>query len=94
VTARHVCGAAWDGLRTEHCTVCHQTFSGESTGEAHRVGPFNPPGLRRCRAPDELAALGLWVERNRHGTDVWHGSPNKGGEQRRRPHRSPAPSAP
>ncbi|MGH9252730.1 MAG: hypothetical protein ACRD0W_24920 [Acidimicrobiales bacterium] len=79
------CDAVWFGQRIEHCTVCHQTFSGESTGMAHRVGPHDPPGRRRCLSSDELTALGLWVETNQYGTDVWHGSPNKKGIQKRRP---------
>jgi hypothetical protein len=83
----HTCGATWFGFNVEHCTVCHQTFSGETTGNAHRVGPHDPPGRRRCRTPAELTALGLWVETNQYGTDVWHGSPNKKGVQKRHPKR-------
>lgn len=79
------CGATWHGFRVEHCTVCHQTFSGETTGNAHRVGPFNPPGKRRCLKPNKLTGLGLWIETNQYGTEVWHGSPNKQGIQKRHP---------
>lgn len=79
------CGARWGGFRVEHCTVCHQTFSGETTGMAHRVGPYDQPGQRRCLDADELKALGLWAETNQYGTDIWHGSPNKQGIQKRRP---------
>jgi hypothetical protein len=77
------CGAVWFGYRLEHCTQCHQTFSGSSTGDVHRTGPHP----QRCRAADELTSLGLWVERNHYGTDVWHGSPNKKGIQKRHPKR-------
>lgn len=77
------CGAVWFGFRVEHCTLCHQTFSGETTGQAHRVGPFN--GKRRCRTAKELTRLGLWTETNEYGTEVWHGSPNKQGIQKRHP---------
>lgn len=62
--------------RMEHCKVCHQTFSGASTGDAHRTGRYGID--RRCRTSDELSALGLWLERG-----IWHGSPNKAGVQKR-----------
>lgn len=77
------CGAVWSGHRAEHCTICHETFSGSTTGDAHRVGPHD--GNRRCLTGDELTALGLWAEPNQYGTPVWHGTPNKGGVQKRRP---------
>lgn len=79
------CGAYWFGFRIEHCQICHQTFSGSTTGDAHRVGPHDPIGSRRCLAPDELIGLGLWVETNKYGTDIWHGSPNSKGIQKRHP---------
>jgi hypothetical protein len=77
------CGAVWSGHRTEHCTVCHRTLSGSTTGDAHRVGPHD--GDRRCLTDGEMLALGLWPQDNQYGTTVWHGSPNKAGEQKRRP---------
>jgi hypothetical protein len=82
------CGATWFGHRIEHCTVCHQTFSGERTGMAHRVGQhdvWEGPERRRCLSADELTALGLWAETNPYGTHVWHGTPNKAGKQLRHP---------
>lgn len=79
------CGATWFGLRIEHCQMCHQTFSGSTTGDAHRVGPHDLPGQRRCLTAPELEGLGLWLETNAYGTAVWHGSPNKQGIQKRRP---------
>lgn len=81
------CGAEWHGYRIEHCTLCHQTFSGTSIGDAHRVGPYESPEQRRCLTADEMAALGLWVETNPYGTDVWHGTPNKNGIQKHHPRR-------
>lgn len=83
----HRCGAVWYGFRIEHCQMCHQTFSGSTTGDAHRVGPYEV-GQRRCLTPDELEGLGLWIEVNAYGTGVWHGSPNKKGIQKRRPPRT------
>jgi hypothetical protein len=79
------CGAVWFGFRVEHCTVCHQTFSGETTGMAHRVGPYDNADSRRCLTPNQLRGLGLWIETNEYGTAVWHGSPNKQGIQKRHP---------
>jgi hypothetical protein len=86
---KHRCGAIWFGERIEHCAVCCQTFSGETTGKAHRVGDFED-GTRRCLTSDELSALGLWIETNPYGTDVWHGSPNKRGVQKRHPRKASA----
>lgn len=74
------CGARWFGQRLEHCTVCHRTFSGTTTGDAHRVGPYWPEGLRRCLTDDELTARGLWLD-----AGIWHGRPNRAGIQHRRP---------
>ena len=51
------CGATWHGLRLEHCTVCHQTFTGTSAGDAHRVGAHGP--ARRCLTVDEMTAAGM-----------------------------------
>lgn len=50
------CGATWAGKRIEHCTACHETFTGTTAGDAHRTGPFAD---RRCLTPDEMAAKGL-----------------------------------
>ncbi len=51
------CGKRWKTLRAEHCTVCHETFSGSKTGDAHRVGEHGVtegPNRRRCLAPAEV----------------------------------------
>lgn len=64
------CGAEWTGLRMEHCTECHETFSGSSAGDRHRVGDhavFAGPDRRRCLTADEMRARGM--EQNRRG--VW-----------------------
>ncbi len=50
------CGAAWGGMRMEHCTVCHRTFSGTTTGDAHRTGRHGFD--RRCLTDDELTGKG------------------------------------
>jgi hypothetical protein len=61
--ARHgACGKSWTGYRTEHCPAsgCHETFSGQSTGDAHRVGDHNDG--RRCLSPDEMRDKGLVLD--------------------------------
>jgi len=64
------CGASWTGRRIEHCTECHQTFTGASSGDRHRVGDFNVrtgPKRRRCLSADEMWDRGM--EQNARG--VW-----------------------
>lgn len=48
------CGATWGGHKAEHCTACHQTFTGTTAGDAHRVGPHD--GDRRCLTVAEMHA--------------------------------------
>jgi len=40
------CGKQVPWGRAEHCTVCHESFSGAVTGDAHRPGPHDD--TRRC----------------------------------------------
>lgn len=72
------CGTTWAGLRIEHCTECHETFTGTSSGDRHRVGDhatFTGPDRRRCLTPDEMRdkgmaqnARGQWTN---GGTSPW-----------------------
>ena len=59
-TTCQTCGKTWGGYRTEHCTECHQTFSSNTSGDAHRRGEF--PRGRYCTTE------GLVHDPNR---DVW-----------------------
>lgn len=62
------CGATWTGLRIEHCPECHETFSGTTAGDRHRVGDHNTwsgPERRRCLTADEMRAKGM--EQNARG---------------------------
>lgn len=62
------CGAEWTGLRIEHCTACHQTFTGTTSGDRHRVGKHevdHGPERRRCLTVAEMVEKGL--ERNERG---------------------------
>lgn len=64
------CGAEWVGRRIEHCWGCHQSFTGTTAGDKHRVGKhsvFEGPKRRRCLTPDEMRAIGM--EQNDRG--VW-----------------------
>ncbi|WP_442407232.1 FDXHR family putative zinc-binding protein [Mycobacterium sp.] len=49
------CGGRWGGLKTCHCTVCHDTFTTVTGFDRHRAGSFEPDE-RHCRHP---SALGL-----------------------------------
>lgn len=56
------CHVTVHGLRAEHCTVCHRTFSGATSGDMHRVGKHGiktGPDRRRCLTGDELTERGL-----------------------------------
>jgi hypothetical protein len=64
------CERSWGGLRAEHCRVCHETFSGTTAGDRHRVGVYETPVLpagRRCLSVAEMTAKGL--VQNTHG--IW-----------------------
>lgn len=66
------CGARWTGMRMEHCTVCHRTFSGTTTGDAHRTGEHGID--RRCLTDDELAKKGMRLTDER--AHLWRGQPS------------------
>lgn len=56
------CGQSWTGLRIEHCTSCHETFTGTTSGDKHRVGEHHidvGPTRRRCLSPDQMRAKGM-----------------------------------
>lgn len=56
------CGKSWGGLRSSHCTSCHQSFSGDSMGDAHkRMG-------QPCMTVDEMTEKGWRLD-----GDVWRG---------------------
>jgi hypothetical protein len=56
------CGKTWGGLRSSHCTICHQSFSGDTLGDAHKR--LSTP----CLTADEMREKG-W----RLVDDVWRG---------------------
>ena len=56
------CEASWTGLRIEHCPSCHQTFTGASSGDMHRVGDhavFEGRDRRRCLSVEEMTGKGM-----------------------------------
>lgn len=63
MTLDPVCGKSWGGLKAEHCTGCHETFSGTAAGDRHRKGPGDD---RHCVDP---ASVGL----HRDARGVWRG---------------------
>lgn len=59
------CCAVFSG-RSEHCTICHRTFTGSTSGDRHRVGTHGVD--RRCRSDSELSKVGLVInERGQWG---------------------------
>ena len=60
----HSRGLAWScrecgkrvGGNAQHCACCHETFSGTTAGDRHRVGPWSD---RRCLNPEEMQEAGL-----------------------------------
>jgi hypothetical protein len=51
------CGQEILGQKAEHCTGCHETFTGTRSGDMHRIGPHD--GERRCLSPTEMEAKGM-----------------------------------
>lgn len=65
ITTCQRCGKSWGGHKPEHCAVCHETFSGTTSGDKHRTGKHEisvGPDRRRCRDRDELAQIGLVLD--------------------------------
>lgn len=55
-------------MRIEHCAGCHETFTGTSAGDKHRVGDHSVsfgPDRRRCLTVAEMLAKGM--ARNKRG---------------------------
>ena len=81
ITHGDMCGAEWSGLKIEHCPACHETFSGTTSGDRHRVGSHgvtDGPDRRRCLTVDEMRSLTrkggvpFYQETvNSYGTTVW-----------------------
>lgn len=62
------CGEIIGGYRTEHCAVCHETFTGTAAGDMHRIGgTAKHPEPRRCLTEAEMLDRGM--ARNKRG--VW-----------------------
>jgi len=66
------CGKQVPWGRAEHCTVCHESFSGSVTGDAHRVGSYEPDE-RRCLTRTEMLAKGWQLKVRSGGCKVWSG---------------------
>ena len=79
VDTDEVADSATYGGRAEHCTACHETFTGTKAGEMHRRGDCGVktgPDRRRCLTADEMLDKGM--ARNARGhwkstNDPWTG---------------------
>ena len=49
------CGAGWGGLRTAHCTACHETFVSGDAFDVHRQGSHVRG--RFCVAPGSVGLV-------------------------------------
>lgn len=64
------CGTTWTGLRIEHCPECHETFTGTTSGDRHRVGDHaltTGPDRRRCLTAEEMRGRGM----TQNARDQW-----------------------
>ena len=52
------CHAEYSG-RMEHCPACHNTFTGTTAGDMHRVGPGH---ARRCLTEAEMLDKGMGID--------------------------------
>lgn len=70
------CGQDYPGgQRGGHCRECCETFASDASGDAHRVGPYEPRGARRCLSVAEMLA-GDWPERASAAAPVpWRRTP-------------------
>lgn len=55
------CPAQWTGTQPCHCSACHQTFSGITTFDAHRVANAH---RGKCKQPARMDLVknekGIW----------------------------------
>lgn len=51
------CDARWTGLKVEHCSVCHLTFSSTRAGDRHLVDMDPVTGRSRHLTPEQMLAL-------------------------------------
>lgn len=55
-TRTNCCETWWTGLRTAHCTACHQTFTSITGFDMHRDGR-HADDTRHCRPPQEAGLV-------------------------------------
>lgn len=80
--AERGCATLPPGGRAEHCPCCHLVFVGSRAGNIHRVGPFEPAGMRRCLTPKEMLSRGMTLDRRGYWQE---GGARRRGEVRRDP---------
>lgn len=50
------CRKSWGGLKTAHCTACHETFTVVSAFDKHRAGS-HAHSTRHCVAPESVGLV-------------------------------------
>lgn len=71
------CGKTWNGARRAHCPACHETFSGDSAADRHRIGQFGVD--RHCADP---ASVGLVPRQQPWGVMWSYPAPTNGFDHR------------
>ena len=55
-TSCNGCNARWGGLRTAHCSACHQTFTTPTAFDLHRSGS-HADETRHCISPADVGLV-------------------------------------
>lgn len=69
------CGDRIVGMKLEHCSVCHETFTCTAAGDMHRVGRHgvtDGPDRRRCLTSEEMLDKGMTRNTRGHWTTGGH----------------------
>ena len=79
------CYATIRGLKPEHCAYCHETFTGTTAGDMHRVGKHGVtagPDRRRCLTLEEMLGKGMTTDARGYWTTGkrWDGPNRSAGE--------------
>ncbi|MGY4869789.1 FDXHR family putative zinc-binding protein [Mycolicibacterium elephantis] len=56
MTKTNCCSAQFSGLKTAHCSACHETFSTVSAFDKHRAGSY-AADTRRCLPPTSVGLV-------------------------------------
>jgi hypothetical protein len=56
MTTTNCCAAEFSGLKTSHCTACHQTFATVTAFDKHRSGS-HATDTRQCLEPSSVGLV-------------------------------------